>query len=221
MKQHINLEKILENWLIAETQTSPQVWLELENRILEEERAFKGIRISYASSETEIGTIWVASSEQGLCRLVLPTESQASFWNWLKRRFSGGWVREDGKLNQAVIDQIHAYLDHELTEFDLKCDVRATPFQQDVLDQIAKIPFGELASYSDIAKNIGKPIARRAVGAATGSNPIPIVIPCHRVVGTDGRLVGYGGGLPLKEQLLLLEGHHIQGHKLVPKSLFD
>jgi O-6-methylguanine DNA methyltransferase len=221
MAQNINIDQLMNEWMTDELQAPTQVWNSLEQRIKKEDEAFKGARISYASSETDIGKIWVASTNAGLCRVALPNESQGSFWNWLNRRFSGSRVREDDAFNRKAIDQLQAYINDDLKIFDIDCDVRGTPFQKDVLEQISKIPFGELVSYGDIAKNIGKPIARRAVGAATGSNPISLIIPCHRVVGADGRLVGYGGGLPLKERLLLMEGHHIEDRKLVPKSLFD
>ena len=102
--------------------------------------------------------------------------------------------------------QLRAYFAGTLRQFDLPLDPRGTDFQQRVWRQLARIPYGETRSYSQIAEAIGAASAVRAVGAANGANPIPIVIPCHRVIGAGGKLVGYGGGLPLKKRLLELEG---------------
>ncbi len=102
--------------------------------------------------------------------------------------------------------QLRAYFAGELRQFDLPLDVVGTDFQKRVWKQLESIPYGETRSYREIAEAIGAPRAIRAVGAANGSNPLPIVIPCHRVIGSSGKLVGYGGGLPLKEKLLKLEG---------------
>jgi len=102
--------------------------------------------------------------------------------------------------------QLRAYFAGQLRHFDLPLDLRGTPFQLRVWRELERIPYGETRSYSQIAAAIGAPQAVRAVGAANGSNPIPIVVPCHRVIGASGKLVGYGGGLPLKKRLLALEG---------------
>jgi len=93
-----------------------------------------------------------------------------------------------------------------LRRFDLNLDLHGTPFQIGVWRELERIPYGETRSYLQLAEAIGAPKAVRAVGAANGANPIPIVIPCHRVIGASGKLVGYGGGLPLKKRLLALEG---------------
>lgn len=118
-----------------------------------------------------------------------------------------GGVRNDGNpvLREAV-RQLRAYFAGELREFRLLLDLQGTDFQKRVWRQLVTIPYGETRSYSQIAAAIGSPKAVRAVGAANGANPIPIVVPCHRVIGAGGSLVGYGGGLPLKKRLLELEG---------------
>lgn len=108
-------------------------------------------------------------------------------------------------LGEAV-RQLRAYFSGELREFDLPLDPLGTPFQRRVWSQVAAIPYGETRSYRQVAAAIGSPSAVRAVSAANGANPLPIVVPCHRVIGADGKLVGYGGGLPLKRMLLELEG---------------
>jgi methylated-DNA-[protein]-cysteine S-methyltransferase len=110
-------------------------------------------------------------------------------------------------LRQAA-EQLRAYFAGELRRFDLTLDLQGTEFQKRVWHELLNIPYGETRSYSFVAGAIGAPKGVRAVGAANGRNPIPIVVPCHRVVGANGSLVGYGGGLPLKRLLLDLEAHH-------------
>ena len=105
-----------------------------------------------------------------------------------------------------IARQLRAYFAGELREFDLPLDVEGTPFQKRVWTELGSIPYGETRSYLQVAAAIGAPRAVRAVGAANGANPAPIVVPCHRVIGTSGKLVGYGGGLPLKKRLLEIEG---------------
>jgi methylated-DNA-[protein]-cysteine S-methyltransferase len=105
-----------------------------------------------------------------------------------------------------VVRQLRAYFAGQLRHFDLLLDLRGTDFQRRVWRELERIPYGETRSYRQIAEAIGAPRAVRAVGAANGANPIPIVVPCHRVIGANGKLVGYGGGLPLKKRLLQLEG---------------
>ena len=102
--------------------------------------------------------------------------------------------------------QLRAYFAGELRRFRLPLDLQGTPFQLRVWRELERIPYGETRSYRQIAEAVGAPRAVRAVGAANGANPIPIVVPCHRVIGAGGKLVGYGGGLPLKKRLLELEG---------------
>ena len=106
--------------------------------------------------------------------------------------------------------QLNDYFDGSRKEFDLPLKPTGTEFQRAVLDELQKIPYGTTASYGDIAKRIGRPKAVRAVGAANGRNPLPIIIPCHRVVGSTGDLTGFGGGLPTKEALLRLEMENSQ-----------
>ncbi len=106
----------------------------------------------------------------------------------------------------AAVRQLRGYFDGSLTDFDLPLDLEGTPFQKRVWSELVKIPYGRTRSYREIACAIGAPSAIRAVGAANGANPAPIVVPCHRVIGSSGKLVGYGGGLELKRRLLELEG---------------
>lgn len=115
-------------------------------------------------------------------------------------------ARSDGNtLLVEAVRQLHAYFSGALRSFDLPLDMQGTDFQKRVWNRLLAIPYGQTRSYAEIAREIGRPAAVRAVGAANGANPIAIVVPCHRVIGSSGRLVGYGGGLPLKRRLLELE----------------
>ena len=114
------------------------------------------------------------------------------------------WIRDDAAFNEAE-DQLNEYFEGRRKTFDLALKPSGTPFQLRVLEALQNIPYGQTATYRDIAGVIGKPRAVRAVGAANGRNPLPIVIPCHRVIGADGSLTGFGGGLAAKSYLLNLE----------------
>lgn len=115
-----------------------------------------------------------------------------------------GWARDERRLRPAAV-QLQEYFVGKRTRFDLPLAPRGTAFQKAVWAALLRIPFGETASYGDIARAIGKPAASRAIGGANHRNPIAIVIPCHRVIGADGSLTGYGGGLDHKRLLLQLE----------------
>jgi methylated-DNA-[protein]-cysteine S-methyltransferase len=107
---------------------------------------------------------------------------------------------------RRAVEQLNAYFAGELREFDLPLDLQGTPFQLGVWRALQDIPYGETISYGELARRIGTPKGSRAVGLANGANPIAIVVPCHRVIGSNGKLTGYGGGLGNKETLLALEG---------------
>ena len=111
------------------------------------------------------------------------------------------WRRDDEALRPAI-EQLDAYFEGELTTFDLELAPHGTPFQLEVWRRLSEIPYSETLSYRDIAEQVGRPQASRAVGQANGHNPISIVVPCHRVIATDGTLGGYGWGLPRKRWLL-------------------
>ena len=116
------------------------------------------------------------------------------------------WEPSDALFLRQAAAQIEEYFTARRREFDLDLRPTGTPFQLEVLDALATIPYGETRSYGEVAAQIGKPSAVRAVGAANGRNPLPIVLPCHRVIGSDGSLTGFGGGLETKRYLLDLEG---------------
>jgi methylated-DNA-[protein]-cysteine S-methyltransferase len=117
------------------------------------------------------------------------------------------WERGHNALPE-VRAQLGAYFSGRLTQFDLPLAPSGTQFQQRVWSQLLRIPYGAMTSYGEIARRLGEPTASRAVGAANGRNPLPIIVPCHRVVGADGSLTGFGGGLPVKRFLLDLEQKH-------------
>jgi methylated-DNA-[protein]-cysteine S-methyltransferase len=121
-----------------------------------------------------------------------------------ERRAPAEWIRDDAAL-AAVVGQLRAYFAGALRDFTAPLAPQGTPFQQGVWRRLRDIPYGGTISYSELAMRVGNPRAFRAVGLANGQNPIPILIPCHRVIGKDGTLVGYGGGLHIKEKLLALE----------------
>jgi methylated-DNA-[protein]-cysteine S-methyltransferase len=120
---------------------------------------------------------------------------------------AGSFRRDDHPILRETTRQLTAYFAQDLRDFNLPLKMRGTPFQIRVWEALQQIPYGETRSYAQQARAVGAPEAVRAVGAANGRNPIPIVVPCHRVIGANGRLTGFGGGLPLKRWLLDLESH--------------
>jgi methylated-DNA-[protein]-cysteine S-methyltransferase len=125
---------------------------------------------------------------------------------FLPRPPAEGSRNDAHEILEEAASELRAYFAGRLRVFHMPLDMQGTDFQMDVWRQLRNIPYGETRSYAQIAEAIGRPKAIRAVGAANGSNPVAIVVPCHRVVGANGKLTGYGGGLPLKKRLLELEG---------------
>jgi methylated-DNA-[protein]-cysteine S-methyltransferase len=158
--------------------------------------------VSYEYLESPIGTLLLAADADGLQQILFSTNGRPA-------RPDSVW-QEDSSALGNVIRQLRAYFAGELEAFDLSLAPLGTPFQQKVWSELRKIPYGETISYGELARRIGNPNASRAVGLANGSNPIPIVIPCHRVIGSNGKLTGYGGGLPIKEKLLALEKRQLR-----------
>ncbi|RLA26611.1 MAG: cysteine methyltransferase [Gammaproteobacteria bacterium] len=156
----------------------------------------------YCYLDTPIGDLLLAGDEDALSLVGFPEGS-------MRREPQSDWIFSD-KPFAAAREQLTAYFAGERKTFDLKLNPVGTEFQLQVLDELQKIPYGITASYGDIAKRIGRPKAVRAVGAANGRNPIPIIIPCHRVIGSTGKLTGFGGGIPTKKALLKLELEHSQ-----------
>ena len=156
--------------------------------------------------DTEIGRVGIAENGNAITEIIL-----------LKTHLGAGITRllkfekeEETQLLKTAAEQLIDYLAGNRQTFDLPLDPRGTEFQKAVWKALLDIPFGEIRSYKQVAEAIGNPKACRAVGMANNKNPILIVIPCHRVIGSDGSLVGYGGGIDLKEKLLKLEGFEVK-----------
>lgn len=158
-----------------------------------------------AEFESPIGALRIASSEKGLAYLGLPRSGGRGFAGWLSRAAPGAQRNAAFAPNREAIRQVLEYLDGKRTDFDVPLDLRGTPFQQTVWRALLAIPYGETRSYADVARSVGKPDAVRAVGTANGANPVPLIVPCHRVIQSGGKLGGYGGGLDLKRRLLAME----------------
>jgi len=150
--------------------------------------------------------VFVASTNKGVCAVDFLT-SKERFLKKLRQEYPGDIVRDDRK-NQKVLTQLKKYLKGELKHFDCLLDMRGTSFEKKVWLALKRIPYGKTRSYKDVAKNIGHPKAFRAVGNANGSNSIPLIVPCHRVIESDGGLGGFGHGLKVKKRLLDLEKAH-------------
>jgi O-6-methylguanine DNA methyltransferase len=158
-----------------------------------------------ADFESVIGTLRVASSEQGLAYVELPRANGRGMLGWHQRHGAGARLEEGYEPNRPHIAQLVDFLAGKRESFDLPLDLRCTPFQSAVYEELLRIPYGETRSYAEVAVSLGRPTALRAVGAAAGANPIPIVIPCHRVIASGGKLQGYAGGLHTKAKLLAME----------------
>jgi O-6-methylguanine DNA methyltransferase len=162
--------------------------------------------IIYARMDSPVGAIWIASTSAGVCTIGIGAGQPERFLAWLSRRIDPKAPREEPEALDRTLTQLREYFSGIRRAFDLSLDVRGTAFQRAVWNEIARIPYGATTTYGEIARCIGKPKATRAVGAANGANPLPIIIPCHRVLGANGSLTGFGGGLEMKAALLRLEG---------------
>lgn len=153
--------------------------------------------LSYAQMESPVGPLLLVADDAGLREILFVNGRHHA-------KPDPDWSEDEAPVKETM-RQLRAYFAGKLEQFDLPLAPQGTPFQLDVWRRLCEIPYGETISYGELARRIGNPNASRAVGLANGSNPIPIVIPCHRVIGSNGKLTGYGGGLPIKEKLLALE----------------
>ena len=151
--------------------------------------------MQYAVMDSPMGPVTVASTGKGIASIHFGNSVPAG-------------AVTDPSANYQTLEQLTEYFEGKRTQFDLPLDVAGTPFQKAVWNELLRIPYGETRTYGEIAKAIGRPGAARAVGMANHDNPIAVVIPCHRVVGRDGSLTGYAGGVHLKAQLLSIERRH-------------
>jgi methylated-DNA-[protein]-cysteine S-methyltransferase len=159
--------------------------------------------VNYSYLETPIGTLLIAGDDRAIHRIEFPKNGKA-------RRPEADWHESARGPVAEAIRQLREYFAGRRSDFDLPLAPQGTAFQKTVWDRLQEIPYGETISYGELAKRVGNPKASRAVGAANGQNPIPIVIPCHRVIGSNGKLTGFGGGLPTKETLLALEAKQLR-----------
>lgn len=155
---------------------------------------------------TPLGEFGAVFTETGLAKLTFPGESIDECRMWAKSSFPQAKVSSQDDRLDALSEQLTAYLEGNLRAFSVPLDLRGTEFQRAVWNALLDIGYGEVRSYAAIANAIGRPRAVRAVGMANHANPVPVIVPCHRVIGSNGTLTGYGGGLDLKERLLRLEG---------------
>jgi methylated-DNA-[protein]-cysteine S-methyltransferase len=161
--------------------------------------------VAYELSDSPLGTLLLAKTERGLCRIEYDPDPD-EIAETLARVFGRRVLRAPGSLDDAR-QQLDEYFEGRRQSFDLEVDLGLArrAFSRQVLEELARVPYGEVTTYGVLAARAGKPRAARAVGTVMNRNPIPIVLPCHRVVGASGSLVGYGGGLARKQALLRLE----------------
>jgi methylated-DNA-[protein]-cysteine S-methyltransferase len=162
------------------------------------------VDVRYDVVDSPVGVLHVAATDRGLCRI--------SYWGegWedtLARQFGVRVLRSPLENVRRELDE---YFEGKRREFDLPLDLRVAPFHADVLRELARVPYGHTETYGALAARAGRPRAARAVGTVMNRNPIPIVLPCHRIVGANGALTGYAGGLDVKRHLLQLEGAMLQ-----------
>ena len=162
--------------------------------------------VAYTMSDSPFGPLLLAATPKGLVKLSLPGHDPEEALEDLAARISPRVLEAPARLDEAR-RELDLYFESKLTEFDLSLDWQLSrDFRRRALRAIDRIPYGKTRSYTEIARSAGNERAVRAAGTACGANPIPIVVPCHRVLRTSGALGGYGGGLPMKEALLELEG---------------
>lgn len=162
--------------------------------------------VAYTMFDSPFGPLLLAATPKGLVKLSLPGHDPEEALEDLATRISPRVLEAPARLDEAR-RELDLYFEGKLTEFDLPLDWSLSrDFRRRVLRSIARIPYGQTRSYTEMARRAGNERAVRAAGSACGSNPIPLVVPCHRVLRSGGALGGYGGGLPMKEELLRLEG---------------
>ena len=163
------------------------------------------VDVRYDVVASPVGDLFLAATERGLCRISYRVEGQDEE---LARSFG---VRVLRMPLDTVWRELDEYFEGRRREFDLPLDLRVAPFHEAVLHELARVPYGRTDTYGSLAARVGRPKAARAVGTVMNRNPIPIVLPCHRIVGASGALTGYAGGLEVKRRLLALEGARLPG----------
>ena len=178
---------------------------DLDRRFRETAAAEGLLDVGFDVVDTSIGPLLVAATPRGLARIYFDAEPELHL-EQLARVFGPRVLRAPSAVD-TVHRQLDEYFEGSRSSFALEVDLRgAAPFARQVLDELAHVPYGHTTTYGTLAARVGAPRAARAVGTVMNRNPIPIVLPCHRVIGANGSLTGYGGGLHVKERLLRLEG---------------
>jgi methylated-DNA-[protein]-cysteine S-methyltransferase len=182
-----------------------KVTAELDRRFRDAAAASGDLDVAFDVVDTPIGELFVAVTPAGLCRISYDPERERVMES-LERKVGVRMLRAPRAVDETR-RQLDEYFEGRRTTFDLAIDLRVDAgFSRRVLDELVLVPYGEVTTYGELARRAEHPRAARAVGTVMNRNPIPIVLPCHRVVGSGGSLVGYGGGLDRKEALLRLEG---------------
>ncbi|OXM84952.1 methylated-DNA--[protein]-cysteine S-methyltransferase [Paenibacillus rigui] len=167
------------------------------------------LTIQYMELDSPIGPLVLASAGSGLCHIEFGRFDEltaARLQSWSERWYgTRDWRKDEADLRDPAV-QLKEYFHGDRKRFDVQLDLQGTPFQLKVWDALGRIPYGTVCSYKDIGQTIDSVKAVRAIGGANNQNPIPVIIPCHRVIGADGSMVGYGGGLEIKSFLLQHEG---------------
>jgi methylated-DNA-[protein]-cysteine S-methyltransferase len=158
------------------------------------------VDVRYDIVPSPVGDLFLASTPRGLCRISYTVEGQDEV---VARTFGARVMRSPLDDVRRELDE---YFEGKRRDFDLPLDLRVAPFYEEVLHELARVPYGRVETYGHLAALVGRPKAARAIGTVMNRNPIPIVLPCHRIIGANGSLTGYGGGLPAKRLLLELEG---------------
>ncbi len=187
------------------TDTALSVPPELDARFRRAAAGAGLLDVGYDIVESAIGPLFLAATDRGLCRVAFQPQPD-EYLDGLARSFGPRVLRSESDVD-AARRQLDEYFAGKRRGFELDTDLRgAAPFAQRVLAELARVPFGETTTYGTLARRVDAPRAARAIGMVMNRNPIAIVLPCHRVVGSNGSLTGYAGGLELKERLLRLEG---------------
>lgn len=162
-------------------------------------------QLATAEIECPLGTLRVAATEIGVVKISFPGGPRSDFVAWLAHHVCGAERVATLPALEEALAELRGFFDGRLREFKVERDLRGTEFQIRVWRKLAEIPYGETWTYGELARRVGRPGASRAVGAANGANPLPLILPCHRVVASGGKLGGFGGGLDAKRRLLAFE----------------
>lgn len=175
---------------------------------VEYQRGGAGLHIRYTTTESVMGWLLVAATEKGICCITVGATPEEAFTR-LQREFPRARLERDDQALQPAVNQVIAYFKGWQPHFELPLDLRVTAFQKRVLEELCRIEYGQTRTYGEIAAAIGHPKSARAVGRACATNPVPFVVPCHRVVGQDGSLTGYEYGVEMKKALLEMEARPV------------